>query len=321
MAETAAELDPLSGIINVWLGVTLESVGRLGDAEARLRRAIEIDPSMPEAYRALSNLNAYALDNFDNALALMARAAELDPGNPYLIGNLALFYIALGDDSKAAGLAQSVRDRWPNDTSNYFLSAFLQLSHGNATAVLEYAPKLLEYDPRDYFALMALRNADLAGANPELARARYAKAYPELLATKSPTVDSSNWPAAIDLALVLQMTGEAERARLLLDRSELFMRATPRLGAAGYGIADVQIHALRGDKVKAVAALREAERAGWRGPLWRYHRGFDPNLASIRNDPEFKAVFADIERDMARQRAELANRPEDARHGRGGPSK
>jgi hypothetical protein len=80
----------------------------------------------------------------------------------------------------------------------------------------------------------------------------------------------------------------------------------------GYGIADVAIHALRGDKAKALAALREAEKAGWRGPLWRYCRDFDPNLTSIRNEPEFKAVFADIERDMARQRAELAKRPKDA---------
>jgi len=32
----------------------------------------------------------------------------------------------------------------------------------------------------------------------------------------------------------------------------------------------------------------------------------------IQTEPEFKAVFADIERDMARQRAELAARPKDA---------
>ena len=74
------------------------------------------------------------------------------------------------------------------------------------------------------------------------------------------------------------------------------------MGAFGYGFTDVQIHALRGQKAQALAALREAERAGWRG-AWRYYRDFDPNLASIRNEPEFKAVFADIERDMAQQRA------------------
>jgi hypothetical protein len=51
----------------------------------------------------------------------------------------------------------------------------------------------------------------------------------------------------------------------------------------------------------------------WRGPSWRYYRDFDPALVSIRNEPEFKAIFADIERDMARQRAELAARPQDVR--------
>ena len=66
-----------------------------------------------------------------------------------------------------------------------------------------------------------------------------------------------------------------------------------------------------GETAKALAKLREAEQAGWRG-RWRYHRDFDPNLASIRNEPEFKAVFADIERDMAQQRARLAARPKDA---------
>jgi hypothetical protein len=85
----------------------------------------------------------------------------------------------------------------------------------------------------------------------------------------------------------------------------------PRLGILGYGIADVQILALRGQTAKALKALREAEQAGWR-LSWRYYRDFEPNLASIRSEPEFKAVFAEIERDMARQRAALAARPKDA---------
>ena len=43
-----------------------------------------------------------------------------------------------------------------------------------------------------------------------------------------------------------------------------------------------------------------------------HYRDHDANLASIRGTPEFKAVFADIERDMAKQRAALAARPKDA---------
>jgi ATP/maltotriose-dependent transcriptional regulator MalT len=163
----------------------------------------------------------------------------------------------------------------------------------------------------DPWANRILRNADLRKGDVNAARARYESSYPDLLNTPTPHVVWGNYVAAIDCALVLQKSGEVDKAMTLLNRSELAVRQLPRLGWAGYGIADVQIHALRGEKVLALAKLREAEQAGWRY-LWRYHRDSDPNLASIRSDPEFKAIFADIERDMAAQRAALAARPKDA---------
>jgi hypothetical protein len=109
----------------------------------------------------------------------------------------------------------------------------------------------------------------------------------------------------------LQKTGEIERARVLLDRAEQVIRTIPRLGGRGYGSTDVQIYALRGERTRALAALREAQRAGWRDGS-RYYRDVEPNFASVRNEPEFKTIFADIERDMVRQRAEFAARPKDA---------
>jgi hypothetical protein len=111
---------------------------------------------------------------------------------------------------------------------------------------------------------------------------------------------------------VLQRTDDQESAARLLDLSEAVIRQGTRLGVQGFGIADAQLLAVRGAKREALAALRRAARTGWRGPLWRYHRDHDGNLASIRSEPEFKAIFADIERDMAQQRARLAARPKDA---------
>jgi hypothetical protein len=103
----------------------------------------------------------------------------------------------------------------------------------------------------------------------------------------------------------------------LLAASEKVMAKLPLLplySVGGFGRApnDARALALRGRKQEALTALRAAERAGWRGAAWRARRDFDPAFDSIRDEPEFKAIFADIERDMARQRAELAKRPKDA---------
>jgi hypothetical protein len=199
----------------------------------------------------------------------------------------------------------------PDDYTVLAGSAAINQARGDQQSVVHDAERLLARDSRDAFGLVLLRDHDLQAGRPDLALARYARAYPELVETPSPTVDASNWVAAIGFALVLQSVGKRESARVLLDRSEQVIRTMPRLGGAGYGIGDVQIHALRGDKVKALAALREAATAGWRSD-WRHYREFDRSLASIRNEREFKAIFAAIERDMARQRAELAKRPKDA---------
>ena len=108
----------------------------------------------------------------------------------------------------------------------------------------------------------------------------------------------------------MQKAGEAERAAQLLDASEQFLHANPGLGANDR-LAFVEIHLLRGEKQQALSALRAAARAGWRGRSWRAAKGL-PIWAPIRDAPELKVVFAEIEEDMVRQRAMLAARPKDA---------
>ena len=314
-AEKAVELDPLSAIVNTDVGRALMSVGRFDEAADRLRRANEIDPEMPMPYRQLGVLDAYARNRFADAVPLLQKAAALDPDNPILEFYLARLHLDLGDDVEATRVIEAARQRWPDHGAVLMVSAEMHMNAGEWNAALKDAQRLLALDSWAVDAdevLRWLRDADLKQGDYQAARLRYAKAYPALLASMSQMIDGSNWQAAIDVAPVLRAAGEGAAASALLDRAEQVVRTIPRLGVRGYGIADAQIHALHGDKAKALAALREAEQAGWRGPGWRYYRDLDPNLASIRNEPEFKAVFADIERDMAHQRAELAKRPKDA---------
>ena len=312
-SERAAQLDPLSVVMQRNLGNSMEFVGRYDEAAARYRRAIEIDPTSPVGMESLVLLNAYARNRFAEAILLQDRAVALDSGNPELAGELALLWLDMDDVARATALIEQVSRRWPDDGFANGFSAVLAGSVGNDATAEAHASKVLARYPRGHYLMLAvLRNADLRKGDLQAARARYAAGYPELLNTTAPRVSSANLQIAIDLALVYQGLGDVDSANSLLDASELAMRSTPRLGFTGYGVSDAWIYALRGDKAKALAALREAQMAGWRGPVWRYYRDFDPNLASIRNEREFKTIFADIERDMAQQRARLAARPKDA---------
>jgi len=117
---------------------------------------------------------------------------------------------------------------------------------------------------------------------------------------------------ATELAYVLQHMGETKRAGELLDRSEAYFGESPSIHV-------VAIHALRGEVAQALLTLREDASLWTSSPLgcacdlgWQYHRDIDPRLESIRDQPEFKAFFAEVEASMAAQRAHLAARPKDA---------
>jgi len=313
-AERAVELDPLSAIVHANLASPLESLGHFPEAAAQYRRAIEIDPSTPVPYANLGYLMAYSLNRFADAAPLIQKAVDLDPGNSGWSGGLAGLYLDLDDESKSFATIEQAARRLPDDAFIQLWLAFINLVRLDNAGTARHAERSLALYPRNYGALVLLRNADLQSGRYGDALARYQTAYPELFVQGVPRLDLSNYGVAIDLALVLQKRNDTARGNVLLDSAAQAIGGIPRLGKNGYGITDVQIYALRGEKRAALAALRDAEKAGWRGGSypWRYFRDFDPALASIRNDPEFKAVFADIEHDMARQRAELAARPKDA---------
>ena len=307
----AADLDPLSAIIQVNLGSMLADTGDFAEAASRYRRAIEIDPAFAVGYRSLSGVLAYGMNRFAEAMPLAQKAAELDPGAPGGLLNLALLQQDLGDDRSFVATIERAASRWPDDSSLHCVLALADLERGDTAGVLQHAGRSADASSRNGCGLSVLGNAYLREGRHDRALERYRKAYPELFSQASPRIDRSNYIVAIAVVSVVQALGQTDEARALLDGVERVIRTLPRLGD-GFRIADVQVLSLRGESGKAVAALRAAERAGWRGPFWRIARDFDPALASIRDDPEFKAIFADIERDMALQRAELAKRPKDA---------
>jgi TolB-like protein/Tfp pilus assembly protein PilF len=306
--ERAAGVDPLSAIIQTNLGDALQAQGRFEDAARRYRRAIEIDPLMPVPYRDLAILAAYAMGEFVTAVPLAEKAAALDPDSPSQ--QLAWLYWNLGDDPSVDRMLRQAEGRWPDNTAVNMALALRRLQGGDASGAERHARRALDADPRESTALWLLGIIDYRRGRYAESVGRYREAYPELLSA-APRIDAANFTVAVDMVPSLQKAGKTDDALVLLAGSEQVMARLPLLGLQGYAPYDAVALALRGRKQEALAALRAAERAGWRGG-WRALRDLDPAFDSIRDEPEFKAIFADIERDMARQRAELAKRPKDA---------
>jgi tetratricopeptide (TPR) repeat protein len=185
----------------------------------------------------------------------------------------------------------------------------LHLYQGDLSVALEYGQRAFEvknFLSFRFHSFGLVRVHKLRAGRYLEARAAFEKIAPELLNEDFPKVESKNYRAAIDLALILSKTGESERADWLLESSLQYIQRNPRLGGggSGYGIADVQIHGLQGDKEKALLALRQAIDEGWRNSWW-YYLQFDPTLESLHDEPEYQAMVSEIEADMAAQLARV----------------
>ena len=295
----AAELDPLSASIILGVGFDLESLGRFDEALARYQRALEVDPGFAQAYQAIGKHHYLSVSGkLDEGMVWFAKAISLDPGNPLLSADLGFHYLNLGDPVKAEYWIERSLELGPESFVPNLAMHFLHLYRGDEAAALDYARRASKLNP--LFVPTVLVDHELrAGRYPE-ARALVEKSYPELLNEGDPTVDGSNWWNAIDLARVLSKAGEQEHAILLLNRSFQHIQTLPRLGWWGYVPADVQIYALQGDKQKALSTLQRAIDEGWRGGWW-YSLKYDPSLESLHDEPEYQAMVAEIEADMAEQ--------------------
>ena len=263
-AQRAVELDPLSAGANLTVAQMLAGVGRFSESEARVRRAIEIDPAMPGAYLQLKTLQAYALNDFVAAVALAESLVARFPSDPAPQLELVDLYLQLGDLPRAAKLLQSAEARWPNDFYSKWCAMRIPLLEGDFAAAQRLATRALDESPRDYAILSLLATAACRAGDCRPALDRWSKFLPEAFGPGPLRIDASNAWSATTVAALLVNTGEPDRARMILDAAEPYMLRKTRLGYLGYGIEDVYVHALRGNRREALLALRDAEKAGWR---------------------------------------------------------
>lgn len=300
LLQRALAIDPYSVPVNFDIARYHDSIGDFDSALARYLRIIEVEPDYAFAYVYIAAIYYLVHGQIDESLIWYQKAVEHDALSPSLASAQAIAYLELGDADAARVFVERALDMSPRTFWPLWTSLLVNLYVGDEAAANRDARILHEVYPRNWGGLKQLRNADIAEGRYESAASRYARAYRELTEDEQPLVDSSNCAAAVDLALVLMHLGQTGRANDLLDGALAAIETMPRLGTEGYWILDVQVYALQGRPDMALAALREAVDQGWRVLAW-FYLDYDPNLASIRSEPEFERLRQRINNDIAVQ--------------------
>jgi TolB-like protein/Tfp pilus assembly protein PilF len=324
LIKKAAELDPRSPIVLVSVGADYAGLGRFDESLAWHHKSIEIDPDFAVGYLFIGLHHWDTEGKPDEAVRWLRKSVSVDPRSFDTSAYLGFLFLDLGDLDRAEYWIERSMELAPESFLTNFSAELFHLYQGDLSAALEYGRRAFETGDFWRFRFSSfepVRIHEMRAGRYLEARATFEKIAPELLDEGSPKIGNRNYRAAIDLALILSKTGEQEHADQLLNRSLQHIQTLPRLSWYGYGIADVQIYALQGEKQKALVALRQAIDEGWRGYWWWYYLKFDSTLESLHDEPEYQAMVAEIEADMAAQLArvremerngELEPIPEDA---------
>jgi len=298
--QTALRLDPLSTPINMAVVEDYHELGRFEDALAGCQRIIEIDPDYPRAYTIMADLYWEVFAQLDEGVRWLHKAVELDPGNPDHARWLGMVYLDLGDLVAGEYWMRETMRLAPTQIDSKWAAAHLARYTSGPEEIVAAARELLAVSPNDSLALSLLRDADHRAGRSDAALRRYRSAQPELVDGEDPEVNATNWGWAIEVANMLIKVGEQEQANNLLNKALLAIGSRPRLGYGGFGISDVEIYALLGDREKAISTLATAVAAGWRS-IWWINTEANDSLASLHDDPRYRAIIADIQSQLAEQ--------------------
>lgn len=299
----AVRLDPLSSAARFSIGQAFQKLGRFDEAREQFEAIIRFDADYAVAYRLLGDLEWYIYGRLDDAMLRYRQALALDPGNPHISDRIAWLWSVLGDHAEA--------DRWierpraipgSGHRGRLVIAMFIRMDRGDFVEARRNAEEILADYPTEKNALWAVGLIDSAAGHASASVERYRTAYPALYDNSDATIDITNFWVAVSFARLLQETGNHARANRLLDRTLAYIQTIPRqgIGGEGYGLTDAAIYVMQGRKDKALAALRQSADSGLR-LLWRAELKYGPVYATLHDEPEYKAIVAELEADMAAQ--------------------
>lgn len=303
------------------LPIVLRSVGslflltdRLADAETVYHAALDIDEQDAESMRGLAQVRRLQ-QRFDEAVSLMQRSIELQPGNWRAINSLGGIYYRVGAYEEAARQYRRVVYLDPDNFVTLGNLAATSLMNGdfegardamlrasrieeNPTIVrnlagaeyylgdygsaIEHFRRAIDLAPRSIFTWVGLADALLASGNLAEARAAYDRCAE--LAQEQLDAGANRTFALMILAWATAMSDDAQTAVSLVRQA---IESDPALTYVHYYAALVYWHV--GDTDMAFTAVEEALATGY--PLKLLEA--EPILQDLRADPRYDAVISE----------------------------
>jgi len=263
----ALAIDPDLADGHMWLGASLLALGRVDEAIAEVRKALELDPENGQAHQTLARACWVGRGDFASAIPLFERAIELNPEAGYSYLQLSMLLAWDGQLDRAAEIA-----RRAVELQEQYISGNLGLQIVGAHSRLGY----VYYLKGEYDAALREYERELAfiGASDHALRDR--------------TLLELN----VKIGEVYHRLGRHDDAERHFGRALKSFDARVANGAddpfTRYYIAT--LHALRGDRERALDSLERVARALPKLTAARARR--DVDLESLRDDARFQTLIA-----------------------------
>ena len=315
--EKGLAIDPLATDHLFELGRAHYFLARFDDALAAFAKIRMLSPANPQGYYGASGV-FMALGDYANASIFQEQAARLDPDDYETISFLGWGYLSLGDETSAYKWLGRALDKGPDQALPMAVSAAFKLYAGEHEQAATIARTALQNQVDDRWGaysifLRVLRDAALRSGEYSEALDWYRQLMPDLFAAHL-DISRSDVQDAVNLALLLRESGEQEQANRLLSAVHVF--EDPTFGSYIYngarGISNVHALAIAGRTEEAIEAFRVAVDNRFR-VAWEWATELNPNMESLRDDPRYQAMIAEIKTDMAAQLEQLRAKQAQAR--------
>jgi TolB-like protein/tetratricopeptide (TPR) repeat protein len=303
LTQRAYETDPLDPTIHMFQATALGLMGRMDEALEVLQRRKDYYPEDENVYALAGGvyMRAGQLDRAVKSYYLAYRKHPDRNNYMWLLHMLGWF----GELELAEAWMHEIVRRFDYDGHEIAITKFLL---GDLEGALEQqAARVARGDGTNLgLAFVVLRTTHDLERTRELLERGFEEAGWDPQAFNPEWL----WVFYIDYALVLQHAGETEAAADLIGQMEALFKRQIGQGVKVNGFLDrmqflyAKVLATRGDTAAAVAALRQGIRDGER--CIQCYETF-PHFDSIREDPGYHEVVAELESVLVEQRQRLAD--------------